>query len=151
MRLALPPGPGTRARAGGRIRMMIDHAPSTALSCALNEGSTVEILGHLTGFTLPQFQLFALLVLGVVLVMVAFTIVLIAPPTSPRAVSSPAQSTAVSHPTSSSLACAAPLPPLAPTAIADGEGKNKDEDEGTRDDNATADSPDTAEGSGGDR
>ncbi|MCH7661247.1 MAG: hypothetical protein IH933_11930, partial [Euryarchaeota archaeon] len=125
------------------------HALLTALICAFDEGASVEILGHSTGFAPPQFQLFALLVLGVGLVMVAFTIVLVAPTTSSRVVSSSAQSPAVSHLTSSSPACAAPLPPLAPTAIADGEGKNKDED--ARDDNATADSPDTVEGSGGDR
>lgn len=51
--------------------------------CEGHSPGSVEILGYSTGFTPPQFQLFALAVLGVLLVIAAFTIVLLAPPDSP--------------------------------------------------------------------
>jgi hypothetical protein len=86
-----------------------------ALCAAGGEEASVEILGFSTGLTPPQFQMVALVVLGVVLVMVAFMIVLVAPAGSPPA-SPPARSSSRAVPPS------ALSPTKTQTTITDGDG-----------------------------
>ena len=84
-----------------------------ALCAAGGEEASVEILGSSTGLTPPQFQMVALVVLGVVLVVVAFMIVLVAPAGSARA-------SAPIHSPSTAVPPSAPSPTQA--TITDGDG-----------------------------
>jgi hypothetical protein len=88
------------------------ESAAMALCAAGGEEASVEILGYSTELTPPQFQLFGLVVLGVVLVIVAFTIVLVAP--SPAG---PARARLLSSRESASA-----FPPSTETMIANGDG-----------------------------